>query len=67
MRYGWIGILIGLALIFISYYTPLRYLPKKLENSDVTLSHLRYLYLESFTLILGGLFIIVLDLGLLML
>ena len=65
MCYGWIGIVIGIALVIIGYYTSLRYLPKKSEHPDVILSHLKYLHLESLTLILGGLFIVVLSLLLL--
>ena len=62
MCYGWIGIVIGIALVMIGYFTSLRYLPKKSKDPDVTLFHLRYLHLESLALVLGGLFIIVLSL-----
>ena len=62
MYYGWIGIAIGIVLVIIGYVTSLSYLPNKSKHPDVTLSHLKYLHLESFVLIIGGLFIIVLSL-----
>ena len=65
MCYGWIGIIIGIVLVMIGYYTSLSYLPKKSKDPGVTLSHLRYLHRESLTLVLGGLFIIILSLLLL--
>ena len=65
MCYSWIGIVIGVVLVMIGYFTSLRYIPKKSEDPNVTLFHLRYLHLESLTLVLGGLFIVVLSLLLL--
>ena len=66
MLHGWIGIGIGIALVVIGFFTSIWHLPNKSEkNPDVTLTHLRYWYLESFMLILGGLFIVVLSLLLL--
>lgn len=65
MCHGWIGIVIGIALVMIGYFTSLSYLPKKSKDPDVTLTHFKYLHLESLTLVLGGLFIIILSLLLL--
>ena len=65
MCYGWIGIAIGITLVIIGYVVSLSCLPKKSKDPDVTLSHLNYLHLESLTLIIGGLFIIILSLLLL--
>jgi hypothetical protein len=57
-----IGIGIGVALIVVGFCISLFYLPKKADNPDVTLSQLKYLYLESYTLIVGGLFLATLSL-----
>jgi len=65
MCYGWIGIIIGIVLVVIGFGTSLCYLPKKSEDPDVTLYHLKYSHLESLTLVFGGLFIIILSLLLL--
>lgn len=65
MCYGWIGIAIGIALVIISYVVSFSCLPQKSKDPDVTLSHLKHLHLESLTLIIGGLFIIILSLLLL--
>ena len=60
--HNWLGIAIGLVLVMIGYFTSLRYLPKKSESPDVTLSHLKHLHLASLVLVIGGLFIVVLSL-----
>jgi len=63
-----IGIVIGVVLIAMGYCISIFYLPKKTrkkdnpDNPDITLTHLKYLYLESYTLMLGGLFLVVLGL-----
>jgi hypothetical protein len=61
--FNWlIGIGIGVILIIVGYYLSFFYLPKKAANPDITLLQLKYLYLESFTLIIGGLFLVTLSL-----
>lgn len=62
MLTSWVGIFIGIALILIGYAMSLLYLPNKSANPQVTLSHLRYFYLESLALILGGLLLVVISL-----
>jgi len=62
MLINWISILIGVALIVIGYIVSLLYLPNKSANPQVTLMHLRYFYLESLALILGGLLIVIISL-----
>jgi hypothetical protein len=62
MLTSWIGILIGVALIGIGYTVSLLYLPNKSTNPQVTLSHLKYFYLESLALILGGLLLVIISL-----
>lgn len=65
MYHGWIGIILGIVPVMIGFFTSLGYLPKKSQDPDVTLSHLKYLHLESLVLVIGGLFIVILSLLLL--
>jgi len=59
MLTSWIGILIGVAFVGAGYALSLLYLPKKSTNPQVTLSHLRYFYLESLALIIGGILLVI--------
>jgi hypothetical protein len=62
MLTSWVGIFIGVALILIGYAVSLLVLPNEYTNPQVTLTHIRYFYVESLALILGGLFIVIISL-----
>jgi len=57
---AWVSIIIGIAVLIGGYLTSIMFVPKKSENPNVTLFHLRYVYLVSFTLIIAGLILIIL-------
>ncbi len=61
-EFNWIAsIQIGLALVITAFFISLFYLPKSTrkrdqpDDPDITLTHLKYLYIECYTMIIGGL------------
>jgi len=60
MVHDWISISIGFLLLAIGYLAFLKVMPKKLANPDLTLFHLKQICYMSFTLVISGIFLIVL-------
>jgi len=62
-EFNWIvGIGIGVALIVLGWWMSFSRFPKKTDSPDITILHLKWFYLESYTLIVGGLFLVTLSL-----